>query len=83
MFAAGGGWTVWRRRRGLGRAGLLPRLALLMVVLAAVAMGMTGCTGKEPAANTPYTVPGSYTVTLTATDGFLVHTATYALTVTQ
>jgi hypothetical protein len=53
------------------------------VVLAAVAMGMTGCTGKEPAANSPYTVPGSYTVTLTATDGFLIHTATYALTVTQ
>jgi PKD repeat protein len=44
---------------------------------------MTGCTGKEPAANSPYTAPGSYTVTLTATDGFLVHSATYALTVTQ
>jgi Abnormal spindle-like microcephaly-assoc'd, ASPM-SPD-2-Hydin len=77
LFGVGGGWLVWRRRRGLGQ------LALLMVVLAVLAMGMTGCTGKEPSANTPYTVPGSYTVTLTATDGFLVHSATYALTVTQ
>jgi hypothetical protein len=79
LFGAGSGWVMWRRRRGLG----LGRLALLTVVLAAVAMGMTGCSGKEPPANSPYTAPGSYTVTLTATDGFLVHTATYALTVTQ
>jgi hypothetical protein len=77
LFGVGGGWMVLRRRRTFGR------VALLMVVLAAVAMGMMGCTGKEPAANTPYTAPGSYTVTLTATDGFLVHSATYALTVTQ
>ncbi len=77
LFGVGGGWLIWRRRRGPGQ------LALLMVLLAALAVGMTGCTGKEPTANSPYTVPGSYTVTLTATDGFLVHSATYALTVTQ
>jgi hypothetical protein len=76
LFGVGGGWMVSRRRRRFGR------VALLMVVLAALAMGTTGCTGKEPVANTPYTAPGSYTVTLTATDGFLVHSVTYALTVT-
>jgi hypothetical protein len=35
-----------------------------------------------PAKNAAYTGPGSYTITVSATDGFLVHTATYKLTVT-
>jgi hypothetical protein len=77
MFTAAGSWLLWRSRHGARR------LALLVVMLAAVVFGMTGCTGKLPAENSPYTVSGSYTMTLTATDGFLVHSTTYTLTVTQ
>jgi len=46
-----------------------------------VGLSATGCSGKYPAKNASYTPPGTYTVTLSATDGFLVHTATYSLTV--
>ena len=37
---------------------------------------------QAPAQNSTYTAPGTYNFTVTATDGFLVHSATYALTVT-
>jgi PKD repeat protein len=46
-----------------------------------MSLSATGCSGKLPAQNPAYTGPGNYTVTLTATDGFLVHSATYSLTV--
>ena len=62
------------------------RAGVLMVMLAAVGLSLTGCTGKLPAQNAVYTGPGSYTVTVTATDvpagGVLTHSATYTLTVT-
>jgi hypothetical protein len=64
----------WRKLQGLFTA------ILLAVVTAAA--GLTGCSGKIPAKHANYTPSGSYTVTLTATDGFLTHSATYALDVT-
>jgi hypothetical protein len=54
-------------------------LALLMVCALG---GVSGCAGKQPAKNAVYTPAGSYTVTVSATDGFLVHSASYSLTVT-
>jgi hypothetical protein len=53
----------------------------MMVLLAAVGVSMTGCSGKLPAQNSVYTGPGTYNITVSATDGFLVHSATYTLTV--
>ena len=87
LIAAASGWLLWRGRRS-GRA-FLPHLkfemwgtrALLMVLLGAMGLGLTSCTGKLPAENAAWTVPGNYTVTVTATDGFLSHSATYSLTV--
>lgn len=80
LIALASGGILWKRRRS---AGHLLRSGLLTVVLAAVGLSISGCTGKLPTANTPYTSAGAYTVTVTATDGFLVHTATYSLTVTH
>jgi hypothetical protein len=55
---------------------------LLALMLVGGSVGLSGCSGKLPAKNASYTPGGSYTVTLSATDGFLVHTATYSLDVT-
>ena len=90
---AGGGWLsllgaatgllLWIRRRQIGsltRSGLA---ALLMAVIAgATCFGLSACNGNAPVRNAVYTPAGSYTYTMTATDGFLVHTATYSLNVT-
>jgi hypothetical protein len=51
------------------------------VLLAAIGLSTTGCSGKLPTQNPSYTGPGGYTITVSATDGFLVHSATYSLTV--
>jgi hypothetical protein len=51
-------------------------------MLAAASVGLSGCSGKTPPQNANYSVPGTYTYTITATDGFLVHSATYSLTIT-
>jgi hypothetical protein len=51
-------------------------------MLGAASIGLTGCSGKLPAQNAGYTAPGTYTFTITATDGFLAHSATYSLTTT-
>jgi hypothetical protein len=80
LLAVASGLMLWRTRRKLG----VPlRSGLLLVLLAALGLSATGCTGKLPAQNAAYTGPGSYVVTLKATDGFLVRTATYTLTVTS
>jgi hypothetical protein len=87
LIAAASGWLLWRGRRS--RRPFLPHLkieiwgtrGLLMVLLGAMSLGLTSCTGKLPAENAAWTVPGNYTVTVTATDGFLSHSATYSLTV--
>lgn len=78
LIAAASGWLLWRGRRS-GRA--LLRSGLLMVLLGAMSLGLTSCTGKLPAKNGAWTAPGNYTVTVTATDGQLSHSATYSLTV--
>ncbi|MDP9051958.1 MAG: choice-of-anchor D domain-containing protein [Acidobacteriota bacterium] len=79
LVGLGSGLLLWRGRR---KAGAMLRSGLAVALLAAIGLGMSGCTGKLPAANAAYTGPGSYTVKMTATDGFLVHSATYTLSVT-
>jgi hypothetical protein len=79
LIALGSGLLLWMKRRS---AGALGRFSLGLVFLAATSLLATGCSGKDPAQNAQYTVPGTYTYTLTATDGFLTRTATYTLTVT-
>ena len=79
LIALGSSWLLWRSRR---RAGTLLRSALFVALLAAISLSTSGCTGKLPAQNSAYTGPGSYTITVSATDGFLVHSATYSLSVT-
>jgi hypothetical protein len=79
LIALGSGWLLWAKRRS---AGALGWSGLIVVLLAMMSLSMTGCSGKLPTQNPAYTGPGNYTVTLSATDGFLVHTATYNLTVT-
>jgi len=78
LLAVGSGWMLWRRRKS---ASAMLRSGLTVALLAAIGLAMTGCSGKLPAKNSAYTGPGTYTVTVTATDGFLVHSATYTLTV--
>jgi hypothetical protein len=78
LFAVGSGLLLWRTRR---RAGTMLRSGLLVALLAATGFSMTACSGKLPTQNPAYTGPGGYTITVTATDGFLVHSATYSLTV--
>jgi hypothetical protein len=84
LIAAASGWLLWRRQRS-GRL-FLPHLRIkmwgtLVLLLCAMGLGLTGCTGKLPSQNAAWTTPGNYTVTVTATDGFLVRSATYSLTV--
>ncbi len=78
LFAVGSGLLLWRTRR---RVGTMLRSGLLVALLAAIGFSMTGCSGKLPTQNSAYTGPGGYTITVSATDGFLVHSATYSLTV--
>ena len=75
----GSGALLWFRRKSTGG---LVRWSVIAVLLAAGSLGLSGCSGKLPGQNASYTSPGPYAVTVTATDGFLVHTATYTMTVT-
>ncbi|MDR3744765.1 MAG: choice-of-anchor D domain-containing protein [Acidobacteriaceae bacterium] len=78
LVGVGSGWLLWSKRRN-GRA--LLRGGLLAILLAVMGLSLTGCTGKLPDQNPAWTAAGNYNVTVTATDGFLVHSATYSLTV--
>ena len=88
-YGVGGHGWLWLIGIGSGvlllvshrRAGSLTRTGLFAVMLLAFGISATGCSGKVPAQNAVYTGPGSYVITVTATDGFLVHSATYNLTV--
>ena len=79
LAGLGTGLLLWLGRR---RMRIAARCGLTLVVLGLAAGTISGCSGKTPAQNPVYTAPGTYTYTLTATDGFLVHSAAYALTVT-
>jgi len=65
------------------RAGSLARAGLFSLMLLAAGLAVGGCSGKLPSQNPSYTSGGTYVITVTATDGFLVHSATYNLTVAQ
>lgn len=93
-YGLGGGGWLWlvallngglifvARRRA--RASMRGKLVLLALAAAtASSVFFTGCSGKLPGQNASYTGPGTYTITVSATDGFLVHAATYKLTVTS
>ena len=73
------GLAIFLTRR---RSTALLRLSLWMVLTATATAGLIGCSGKVPDRNAVYTPPGNYTITFTATDGFLTHQATYSLNVT-
>ena len=79
VVALGSGGLLWVTRRRLGVAG---RGILMVIVMVAGSMSLTGCSGQQPAQNAVYTAPGTYTFTVTATDGFLVRSQTYSLKVT-
>jgi O-antigen ligase len=84
LVGIGAGLLLWMRRRNAGRFLRSGRaLAIMTLMLGAAAVGMSGCSGKTPAKNPVFTAPGTYTYTISATDGFLVHSATYTLTVTS
>jgi hypothetical protein len=83
LVAAGTGLLLLLQRRKAGRRlHQAMTFMLLALMLVGGSVGLSGCSGKLPAKNASYTPGGSYTVTLSATDGFLVHTATYSLDVT-
>ncbi|NUQ31083.1 MAG: choice-of-anchor D domain-containing protein [Acidobacteriaceae bacterium] len=89
-YGLGGGRYLWLVGLGSGllllvcrrRAGQIVRVSLMLAILATLGVGASGCGGKAPAQNTSYTGSGDYTYTVTVTDGFLTHTATYSLHVT-
>ncbi|AFL88224.1 hypothetical protein Terro_1937 [Terriglobus roseus DSM 18391] len=70
---------LWRRRSQV-RSLVLTSCGVLMLL--AVCGAVTGCSSKLPGQNAVYTAPGTYTYTITATDGLLKHSATYSLKVT-
>jgi hypothetical protein len=78
LVALGSGWLLGRTRK---RAAASLRLTLMIALFAALGLSISGCSGKLPAQNPAYTAPGNYTITVSATDGFLVHAASYSLTV--
>ena len=79
LLGLGTGALLFCTRR---RSRLPTRLLLWTVILATAGLFTTGCSGKYPDKNAVYTAPGTYTYTVTASDGFLTHSATYTLTVT-
>lgn len=63
------------------RAHFVPQLAILLGTLLTLGAA-TGCGSRNPDQNASPTYPGTYTYTLSATDGTVTHTATYTLTAT-
>jgi hypothetical protein len=78
LVAVLSGWLLWRTRR---KSRIVLRSGLAIAFLAAIGLSLAGCSGKLPTQNSAYTAPGNYTITVSATDGFLVHSATYTLNV--
>jgi uncharacterized protein len=79
LVGAGTGLLLWTRRRRVGR---VARAGVMVALLGVLGFAASGCSGMYPAENQSYTPAGSYTVTLSGTDGFLVETGTYTLNVT-
>jgi hypothetical protein len=90
LIAVGSGLLLCLRR---GRTSGLVRWVPIALLMLSSSILLTGCSGKLPAKNSIYTpatgssgappgTGGGYTYTLTVTDGFLVHSATYTLKVT-
>ena len=74
--------TATRQRwEKIGSHVLLVPFLLFALFLAIAALSTSGCSGKYPDQNSVYTTPGTYAYTLTATDGFLKHSATFQLKV--
>ncbi len=82
LFALGSGGLLWVSRKRNLRHGILLRTGLTLVMLAVGSLAATGCSGKLPQQNAVYTAPGDYSFTVTATDGVIKHSATFALHVT-
>ena len=80
LLALSSAGLLWRWR---GRTGAVGRSVWSVLAFVATCGLLSGCGSKTPVSNAVYTVPGPYTYTLTATDGFLTHSATYTLTVTS
>ena len=78
LVGAASGWALMLRRRSVGG---LVKAGLFVVLVALTIMPLSGCSGLLPAKNPSYTPPGTYSVTITATDGFLTHATTYSLKV--
>jgi len=78
LIAVFSGWLLWRTRR---TAHAVLRMGLAIALFAVMGLSITGCSGKLPTQNSAYTAPGSYVITVSATDGFLVRSATYTLSV--
>ena len=79
LLALSSAGLLWRWR---GHAGILQRSVWMLPVFAAACSLLSGCGSKTPGTNAVYTAPGAYTYTVTATDGFLTHSAVYSLNVT-
>jgi hypothetical protein len=79
IFAITSGSLLFVTRRRVKSAA---RLLLFALFLASAALSTTGCSGKYPDQNSVYTPAGTYAYTVTATDGFLKHSATFQLKVT-
>ena len=79
LFALLSAALLWWKRR---TTGTFVRTGLAICLLTCTTFLASGCTSKTPALNAVYTGPGTYTYTVRATDGTIVHTATYSLTVT-
>jgi hypothetical protein len=65
-----------------GRSRMAGRLLLALVTLGMTAGALSGCSGRLPDLNSPYTEPGTYDYVFTVTDGQLSHSATFSLVVT-
>ena len=89
-YSGFGGGELWLALIALFSAGLLlvrkpkflPRLTAALLLMFALGASNLGCGNQTPDKNATPTLPGSYTYTVTATDGKISHSATYTLTLT-
>ncbi|MGI4829790.1 MAG: choice-of-anchor D domain-containing protein [Janthinobacterium lividum] len=80
LFTVSSTLLLLRKRRRT--AALFSKCIVFTLCAVAMTTFLSGCSGKYPAQNAPYTPAGTYSYTVSATDGFLRHSATYTLVVT-